>query len=272
MTLLQTVTDGFSLDPAVVVQALLVLVGAYVAGRTVSGALTRIADRFLAQRFRVTLLIPIVKFVIYGGALYVTATLLFKLTTAQLVAFSGVLGVAVGLGLKDLFADIVGGLVLVTEQPYQIGDMVTIGNHYGEVVDIGIRSTKLYTLDDTMVTVPNYLFFNEAIANANDGNAEMLVTVTFQVDPGSDANRARDIVEEALLSSQYVYVSDAAPVEVFVSDELHYRMVEGRAYVNDLRNQLRFESDVSERVLAAFAAADIESPQVPASVADGAEG
>lgn len=268
---IQTAPTEFSVDAAVILQAIAVAVVAYLAGRTVSGVLTEVADRFLANRFRITLLIPLVKFLLYGSAVYVILGTLFQLTTTQLVALSGVLGVAIGLGLKDLFADVVGGMVLVAEQPYQIGDMVRIGDHYGEVVDIGIRSTTLYTLDDTVVTVPNYLFFNEAIANGNDGNAEMLVTVTFQVDPGSDADRARDIVEEAIVSSQYVYVTDDYPVEVFVSDELHYRTVEGRAYVNDLRNQLKFESDLTERVLAAFAADGIESPRVPASVPGGAE-
>ena len=255
-------------DPGVLVEAALVVLVTYAAAKSVSLLLSRVADRFLANRFRITFLIPLVKFVLYGGATYVVLSSLFELTTTQLVAFSGLLGAAIGLGLKDLLADVIGGLVLVAEQPYQIGDMVTIGEYYGEVIDIGIRSTKVFTLDDTLVTVPNYLFFNESVANANAGNAEMLVTVEFHIDPSADVSRARDIVEEALVSSQYVYVTDEFPVEVFVTDDLHYRTVEGRAYVNDLRNQLHFESDVTERVLAAFADEGIKSPKVPASVAD----
>ena len=256
----------FDVAPGTVINALVVLIVAYLVGRSVSRLLSELADRFLANRFRVTTLIPIVKFVVYGVGAWVVLTLLVDLSTAQLVAFSGLFGAALGLGLQDLLADVVGGLVLVAEQPYQIGDKVQIGDHYGEVVDIGIRSTQLLTPNHTVVTVPNYVFFNDSIANANAGQAEMLVTVEFFIDPESDARAAREVVRDALVSSQYVYVDDDYPVEVHIADDLHYRTVTGKAYVNDLRNELRFRTDVTDRVLKEFARRGIRSPKVPSGV------
>lgn len=260
------VVEQLDLDLALVVNAVIVLIAAYLTAKALSTGLNAVADRFLANRFRVTLLIPVVKFLVYGVAVYLIVRLLFDLTSAQIVAFSGLLGAALGLGLKDLVADVVGGLVLVAEQPYRIGDKVAISDYYGEVVDIGIRSTKLRTPNDTLVSVPNYLFFNEFIANANAGQAEMLVTVEFYIDPESDARLARRIVEDALVSSQYVYVDDDSPVEVHLADDLHYRTVTGKAYVNDLRNELRFKTDVTDRVLKEFGRQEIRSPKVPAGV------
>ncbi len=254
------------------VNAVVVLVVAYVVARVVSTLLSAIADRVSTARFRVTLLIPVLKFGIYGASLWIIVRLLFEFSTTQLVAFSGLLGAALGLGLKDLLADVVGGLVLVAEQPYRIGDKVAIGDHYGEVVSIGIRSTRLVTPDDTLVSVPNYVFFDDSIANANAGAAEMLVTVEFFVDPAADVREARQIVEDALITSQYVYVSDAHPTTVHVEDDLYYRTLQGKAYVNDLRNEMAFKHDVTERVLDAFAAADIRSPKVPAGVESEGEG
>jgi len=258
---LQSTTALETLELATVLEALAILVAAYVAARVAAALLSALADRLVAQRFRVTLLIPVVKFVIYGTGLYVVAKLLFQLSTTQLVAFSGLLGAALGLGLKDLLADVFGGLVLVAEQPYRIGDKVSIGDNYGEVVDIGIRSTQLVTPTDTLVTVPNYLFFNTSIANANAGNAEMLVSVEFYVDTDADVRTVRRIVEDALATSQYVYVSDELPIDVVVEDNLNYRTIRGRGYVNDLRNELTFKTDVTERVLDEFAAQGIESPK-----------
>lgn len=258
--------DSLSVDPVLLLNSAVVLVVAYLLGQAVGTGLTSVADRFFANRFRVILFIPLMKFLIYGGAVYVVISLLFDLTSTQLLAFSSLLGAALGLGLKDLFADVVGGLVLVAEQPYQIGDKVRIGDHYGEVVNIGIRSTQLLTPGDTLVSVPNYLFFNDSIANANAGQAEMLVTVEFYIDPESDAREARRIVEDALVSSQYVYISENHPVEVLVADDLHYRTITGKAYVNDLRNELRFKSDVTDRVFKEFSRRNIRSPKVPAGV------
>jgi small-conductance mechanosensitive channel len=266
---LSEAAESFSIDPVVVLWALVVLIAAYTVGQLVSTGLNEFADRFLANRFRVTTLIPLVKFLVYGAALYVVVTLLFELSSTQVVAFSGLLGAALGLGLKDLLADTVGGLVLITEQSYQIGDKISIGEYYGEVVNIGIRSTQVMTFNDTLVSVPNYLFFNESIANANAGQAEMLVTVDFYIDPESDARTARGIVEDALVSSQYVYITDDYPIEVHMQDDLHYRTITGKAYINDLRNELRFKTDVTDRVFKEFSRQNIRSPKVPAGVEGG---
>ena len=244
------------------------LVLAYVLARLSSALLTGVADRLVAARFRVTLLIPVVKLAIYGTASYFAISMLFDLSENQLLALSGVLGAAVGFGLKDLLADLVGGLIIVAEKPYQIGDKVAIGDYYGEVVDIGLRSTSIFTPNDNLVTVPNYLFFNESIANGNAGAAEMLVVVEFYVDPESDASRAREIVEEAMLTSRYVYVTDDLRYEVLLDDEVHYRKIVGKAYVNDLRNEFPFRTDVTDRALTAFEREGIESPKVPSGVTE----
>lgn len=265
------VTDSAAIDPGTVVSAVVVLVAAYAVGRLLSAGLTAAADRLAQHRFRVTLLIPLLKFTVYGTALYLIVTTLFELTSAQLVAFSGLLGAAIGLGLKDLLADIVGGLILVVEQPYQVGDKVAIGDHYGEITDIGLRSTQLMTPNDTVVVVPNFTFLNDAVANANDSAAEMLVVVEFYIDVDADADRAREIVEDALLTSPYVSVSREHRYTVLVEDDHYYRTLTGKAYVNDLRNEYPFKTDVTERVLDAFAREGIESPKVPAGGSQVAE-
>lgn len=257
-----SVLEQFSLGN--IANAIIVLVVAYLFAKTISYVMSAVAGRLVENRFRVTLFIPVVKLVIYGIAVWTVITFTFDFSTTQLVAFSGLLGAALGLGLKDFLADIVGGLVVVLEQPYQVGDKVTLDGHYGEVVDIGIRSTKLVTPNDTAVVVPNFFFFNGSIANANTSDAEMLVTVDFFVDPDADVARATSIVEDALVTSPYVYVTDDHPTSVVVADELYYRTITGKAYVSDLRTEMAFKTDATQRVLAAFRDAGIGSPKVPA--------
>jgi small-conductance mechanosensitive channel len=208
--------NAINWDVALEVLAILLL--AYVLAQLASTLLNEFANHLATARFRITGFIPIFKLVIYGTAVYLSFSLLFDLSENQLLALSGIIGAAIGFGLKDLVADVVGGLILVVERPYQIGDKVAIGEHYGEVVAIGLRSTSLVTPEDTRVTIPNYVFFNESIGNENVGNAEMLVTVDFYIDPASDARRAREIVEEALLTSPYVYVSEDLDHEVRLRD------------------------------------------------------
>jgi hypothetical protein len=105
------------------------------------------------------------------------------------------------------------------------------------------------------------------------GEGELVAQVR---DVGLPANRpivraifdATDIMQDALVTSRYVYVDDDHPFTVVVADELYYRTIEGKAYVSDLRDEQRFRSDVTERVLAEFGARGIESPKVAAGGAE----
>ena len=125
-------------------------------------------------------------------------------------------GAVLALGVQDLFANIVGGLVITFERPYTVGDKVEIGDHYGEVTDIGVRSTKLVTPDDSAVTVPNYLLFTNSVSNANAGSAEMMVVVEFHVAADADIDRALSVVHDGLRTSRYVHLSEDHGVYVLV--------------------------------------------------------
>ncbi|MFT4881842.1 MAG: small-conductance mechanosensitive channel, partial [Salinirussus sp.] len=160
----------------------------------------------------------------------------------------------------------VGGLVVIVEKPYRVGDKVRVGDDYGEVTDISLRATRLVTDDDATVVVPNAAFFTENVANANSGSQELMAVVELTVAPGADVERAADIVEEALVTSAYVYVDDDHPVVVRVEDNVYHRTIEGKAYVADLRDEFAFTSDVTRRALAAFEEAGIETPKPPGRV------
>lgn len=264
MRLLQTDPGIQSvLEPGTLVGAVAVFVGAYVLARLFAFVLSSTAERSPSRRITIKMFVPVVKLLVYGAALFVVVVPVLNLTSAQLLAVSGLIGAAIGFGLQDLIAGLVGGLVLVTEKPYRVGDKVSLDGHYGEVVDIGLRATTLRTPDDTAVVVPNDVLLAGSVANANAGDPEMLVTVDLAVSPEADLDAARRVLEDALVTSPYVHVSDDHPVTVRVEDRVSYRRLRGRAYVADLRDERAFASDVTRRSLAAFEAAGIETPDSP---------
>jgi len=249
------------IDWATVIRSAGVMVAAYLLARGLSYGMNALSNRTVERRIAVKMLIPILKIGIYVFALYYILVPIFEISSSQLLAVSGLIGAGLGFGLKDLFANIIGGLVLIVERPYKVGDKITIGDHYGEVLDIGLRSTKLQTPDDTLVAVPNYKSFTEAVANVNAGTPEMLVTIGFTVDKEADLDRAVTIVEEALVTSKYVYISEKRPYDVQVRDGDQDIEIEGRAYVNDHRNELAFTTDVTHRVARTFQEEGIPRPQ-----------
>ncbi|MDY6778667.1 MAG: mechanosensitive ion channel family protein [Candidatus Nanohaloarchaea archaeon] len=245
-------------------RSVVVLLVAYVAARFVHFVLTKASARSVERRITFKMLIPVLKVGIYGVAVVYILGSILNLTSTQLLAVSGLIGAGLGFGLKDLFANVIGGLVMIFERPYRVGDKIQVGDHYGEVLDIGIRSTTIVTPDDTEVSIPNYRSFTESIANANAGSPEMMVVVPFAIHRDADVRRAEEIVEKALVTSPYTYVAEDRPYTVLVEDETHHVTVKGKAYVNDHRNEFAFKSDVTERVLERFEEEGIEKPRFPA--------
>jgi small-conductance mechanosensitive channel len=252
-----------AIDVSAIFDALLVFVAAYVVARVLTFLLSETAERSPGRRITIKMFIPVVRLLVYALAVYVVVVPLLKLNSTQLLAASGLFGAALGFGLRDIVAGLFGGLFIVFEKPFQVGDKVTIGDDYGEVTHIGLRSTTLQTPDDTAVVVPNDRLFTSNVGNANAGSPHMMVVTELSVAPRADIDRAKAIVEEAIVTSAYVYVDDDYPVTVLVDDETYYRTIRGKAYVDDLRDEFPFASDVTERSLEAFEEQGIETPELP---------
>jgi small-conductance mechanosensitive channel len=246
-----------------ILSAILILILAYLLTRVIAYLLTRFSERAGEYRITVKMVIPLLKFSIYGIAVYYIVASVLSLSSTQLIAFSGLLGAAIGFGLKDLFADVVGGLIITLEKPYQIGDKVTIGGYYGEVSDIGIRATRLITPDDNLVSAPNYLIFTQAVASASAGSPEMMVVIDLFIDPDSDAELGLKILKEAVVTSKYVYISKKRPFTVLLGDFPFYRRLRAKAYVYDLRYEFEFKSEVTRRTWEEFTQRGIKAPEAP---------
>jgi small-conductance mechanosensitive channel len=257
-----------AIDTGLILRSILIILLAYLLARAIAYFLTLISERAAEYRITVKMVIPLLKFSIYGIALYYVLRAVLSLSSTQLVAFSGLLGAAIGFGLKDLFADVIGGLFLVFEKPYQIGDKVKIGGYYGEVSDIGIRATRLITPDDNLVSVPNSLMFTQAVASANAGSPEMMVVIDLFIDSESEAEVALEILQEAVITSRYVYISKKRPFTVLLDDFPFYRRVRAKAYVYDLRYEFEFKSEVTRRAWKELTSRGIKAPNVPVMMSE----
>jgi len=263
--------DASTIDTGTVLNAALIIVIAYLIIQGVTFILIRFSERLGIYRITAKMVIPLLKFSIYGFALYHILANIFNISFRENIAFSGFLGAAIGFGLKDLFADVIGGITVALEKPYQVGDKIRMGDYYGEVADIGLRATKLVTPDDNFVSAPNYMVFTQAVASANAGNPEMMVVIDLFISPDSDASLAMKILREAAATSRYVYISKKRPVTILIKDYPFYRRVRVKAYVNDLRLEFEFESDVTERAWDEFSKKGIKAPKVNILEAEGYE-
>ena len=82
-----------------------------------------------------------------------------------LIAGLGLGGLAIALAAKDALANIFGGIVIIIDKPFKIGDWISASNLEGTVEDVTFRSTKIRTFANSVVTIPNSTLANEAITN-----------------------------------------------------------------------------------------------------------
>lgn len=252
-----------SIETQTLVTMISILLVAYILGKIVTIILLKISEKMSRSgSVKVKMTIPAIKFGIYVIAFYYILSEIFTIFGPELFLLTGLVGAIIGFGLKDVFADFVGGIVVTFERPYQVGDKITLGNYYGEVIDIGLRATKLVTPDDDTVTVPNSLIFNEPVASSNYGDPEMMVVIDLYIASESDVKTAMKILRETVVSSRYVYISKSSPIILLHKSLPFYTRLRAKAYVNDLRDEFEFESDVHTRAWMEFKKKGIRAPQL----------
>src|SRR5580698_1981141 len=117
-------------------------------------------------RFLVRQVEPPLRVAIWFAALLLSAEILAPSKSAFLAAL-GSAALAIGLGLQDLIKNLIGGLVVIVDRPFQTGDKVVFGEAKGEVKQIGLRSTRIMTDVGMLVTIPNADVLTKSISNAN---------------------------------------------------------------------------------------------------------
>ncbi|MBI9066156.1 MAG: mechanosensitive ion channel [Salinivirgaceae bacterium] len=207
-------------------------------------------------KYRVTLkgFIPIIRIVVWVGAFSFIIVAVFRPPMASIFAVSASIGVAVGFAAQDLLKNIFGGIIIVIDKPFQIGDKVQLGNYYGEVVGIGLRSTRIVTPDDSLVTVPNSDVMSQSVSNANAGEENCQVVTVLYLPLSADLQKVKQSALEAAQVSKYIYLNKPIAV-LFFQEQIGHKImlkVKVKAYVNDIRNEFAFMSDVTQTLTNEF--------------------
>jgi len=146
------------------------------------------------------------------------------------LASLGIAGFAVGFALQDTLKDIFGGVSLILDDSFKVGDKIKLGDGtLGTVDDISIRSTKIKTYDNEIITIPNGRLSDMSIRNYVQPNESSRVVIDFTVAYGSDVEKVKQIVEEAIRKE----VQD-------ISEEPYYGTIMTEIGDSALKFQMRF--------------------------------
>ncbi|MCK5642501.1 MAG: mechanosensitive ion channel, partial [Gammaproteobacteria bacterium] len=115
-------------------------------------------------------------------------------------AVLGLGGLALSLAAQDTIADFISGIIILIDQPFRVGDRIEIDkvSTWGDVVEIGMRSTKILTRDNRLVIIPNSTIGSSAVVNYTFPDSTYRVEIELGIGYGQDIDEIRRIIIEAV--------------------------------------------------------------------------
>ncbi|HEX2676810.1 MAG TPA: mechanosensitive ion channel family protein, partial [Polyangiales bacterium] len=200
---------------------------------------------------------------IVQGVLVIVAVLVTMrrsgVDTTSLLTTSALLTAIVGLSLQDTLGNLIAGLSLQSQEPFAIGEWVQIdreGLQVGQVLEINWRATRLRTLDDAELTVPNAQLARAALLNYSRPTGKPRRTVLFAVPSDVPTRRVHDVVSKAVASVPGVL---AHPAPAITTTELRETGVQYavRFFISDPSARESVEGEVRDRVCSSLARAGL---------------
>ncbi len=246
------------------VKIALIVLGTWVIIFFVRRTFPRLAQTGPSQvRLYVLGAVPLIRLFLLVGAILWIIPIVFNITFQNFLVIAGAASVAIGFAFKDYVSSLIAGVVAIVEKPYRPGDWVKVGEDYGEVQSVGLRSIRLRTPADDIVTAPHIRLWKENVVNGNDGARTLMCVAEFWVAPDHDAKALRAALRNVAMTS--AYLDFERPVIVILSETpygTHYRL---KAYPFDMRDQFVFVSDLTVRGKAAIASVGASQVVVPAA-------
>jgi len=208
-----------------------------------------LAARFPRHRVQISTSFPVLRLLIWTGIIIFIVTMVIRPEMNTLVAISATVGVAFGLGAQEVVKNILAGIMILLDRPFRVGDMIRVDKFYGEVVLIGLRTSRIHTFDDSTICIPNGLFLNTPVSNSNSGALVEQVVVEFILPGSVNVREVKELMEEAAFCSPYIYRKK--PVVVLVEDHFDHgfqSLFKVKAYVMDVRFERLIASDITERI------------------------
>lgn len=210
---------------------------------------------------------PMLRIVVWLTTMIYIVVGIIKPPEAILFASLGSMGLAIGLASQDAIRNLLAGIIMAFSPRFRVGDMVQIGEHYGEVVGLDLSITRLHTFDDSTVSVPNANVLNMPVSNANGGELNEMVVIPLALPANISIKNVKNTAITAAQCSPFVYLKK--PVTAVITpmyDKGFYIQLTLKAYVIDVRMEKAMATDITERVMEALYEKNLlnDSPYDPA--------
>jgi potassium efflux system protein len=157
-------------------------------------------DEFSVEADRKGSWMVAIRLAILGVGLFL-ATLASGLPVDKIAIVLGALGVGIGLGLQNIINNLVSGVILIFERPFQVGDYIEVKGQTGRVKDIGIRASKLISQAGSEIILPNGDLLSNHVINWTLSNNHIRTELALNLGPDIDLDEARRLISEEILKN-----------------------------------------------------------------------
>jgi small-conductance mechanosensitive channel len=194
---------------------------------------------------------------VFAGFLLALITLGFEFHELAIIA--GALGVGIGFGLQAIVNNFVCGLILLFERPIKVGDYIQLGEQWGEITRIGLRSTIVRTFDNSEIVVPNSDLVSNQVTNWTLSDRKSRITLPVGVAYGSDVTLVMRTLLEAVKDNPLVLkIPDPQVVfSGFGESSLDFRLM---VWITDVNSRLRAQTEILQEIDRRFRELGIEIP------------
>jgi len=185
----------------------------------------------------------------------------FGVDVVAFAAALGLTGFAISLAARDTIADVIAGMIIMFDRPFRIGDRIEIQdeNTWGDVTDIGLRTTRIRTRDNRLVIVPNSIIGKNQIINYTFPDPRYRIQTHLSIAYGTDIDTVRRIIIDTI--RQVEGVLDDKPVDALYIEMANNAMIfRARWWIESYEDTRRMFDKVHTALQKALETAGIEIP------------
>lgn len=184
---------------------------------------------------------------------------------AKLQWLVAALGVGLGFGLQEIFANFISGLIILFEKPIRIGDTVTIRDLTGTVTKINTRATTIADWDRKEIIVPNKAFITEQFINWSLSDPITRIVLRIPAPQHADTQLVTSLIEQAARNTPNA-LETPAPEVYLVDLQQGIPLYEIRLYAAEMGHRMPIRHELHKQILALFHAHELELPYPPSQI------
>ena len=181
------------------------------------------------------------------------------------VAGAGVAGIAIGFAAKDTLSNLIAGVLLIIDRPFEVGDRIEVwsapkgSSTWGDVIDIGLRATKIQTTDNLVIIIPNNEIMKRDIVNYTIISSKIRVRINIGVAYDTPIDKAKTIILQVAKGAGWIAKEPPPKVVVrnFGESSVDLQL---RVWIEDARKRMDTISYITDQVKEAFDLAGVKIP------------